>query len=767
VSKLLQIGRREFLETGFVVLGGTTVLASGALDETVRSSSASTVGSTSSGATGPLSGSLPTWWPQPYTVERDESQGKLILSTRYYTIEHDLKKGGAITKIGHMHRKVDNILLRPLTASVQLRGDEPPGEIGEKERRQKVFTDIADSSPSVATAKTGKWDVVTARTRLLNRDGEDSGIVTSTSYTYRWGHIKIHKEFHFPPQGLKIRRLSVLSGLLDPSFSHYGYNPNAAETFSPEVLESGSCSWGRIRPGRQFDVPFETRHIPRYMVWANPGVDGIEWFASDALGQWDYQVAGQSGAGYAALHPSVDPPGVEISIDPLNLAPTFNLARGGYVTATGSYAFDYYLGIPILDGQGHNPWLERSFDPQGGKWVSADQIKRNAALGVTTMTLHDDGDTTHDGLYWHDGDWPPYPPEQMKKMAEVIENCHQQGIKALPYFSNHELNQVTKEFKEKGEEWGNKPDDQGNLRPNYNYGALMCLKSGWLDYFKLCVDRALKSYPFGGVYYDWNQPLYCNNPLHMGKGSNGVTAAKGLGNLALSPTGHWDVDELLELMEWTRERVGPHGLIMVHNTMNSMLAVENFVNAVCTMEWGYGQISTAMQKPEDLPLEWNLAGARSRAIIEYGSVATGAPALVRQQFYLTALITGVATWPASDGALEVFKLLKPLGDLSQYQFEDWRNEVVRLGHADCYSAVYSREGEVCILLANLGATPATVNCFIDPRALSHPFASIGAATMTSEGQQSKLDPAAFSGCGQAITIPTASASLIRLRQAQS
>jgi hypothetical protein len=752
MSKSFAMGRREFLGTGFAALGGATFLAPMGSAEAEQSSDPSTNGSQP----------LYAWWPQPYTIVRDEAQDKLILSTRYYTVEHDLKKGGAISKIGYTFGKAENLLLRPLAASVEVRGGEPPGQMRGEERRLKVFTDVADSSATVSTAKAGKWEVVTTHGRLLNDDGEDSGVVTTTSYTYRWGYIKIHKEFHFPAQGLKLRRLSVLSTLLDPSFTHFGYNPHAAEAFSPEVLQNGSCFWGKIRPGTQFDVPFQTRYIPRYLVWANPGVEGIEWFASDALAQWDYQVAGQLGAGYAALHASVDPPGVAVSIDPLDVSPTFLLPRGGYVTAAGSYSFDYYLGMPILDGQGHNPWWERSFNPQGGKWVSVDQIKRNATLGVATMTLHDDGDVNHDGLYWRDGDWPPYPPEQMQRMAEVIETCHQQGIKTVPYFSNHELNQATSEFKAHGEEWGCKADDQGTLRPNFNWGALMCLKSGWLDYFKLFVDRALKNYHFDGVYYDWNQSLYCNNALHVGKASNGVSTARGLGSMALSPTGHWDVDELLELMEWTRERVGPRGLILVHNSMNPMLAVENFANAICTMEWGYGKLSTAVPKPEDLPLEWNLAGARSRAVIEYGSIASQSPAAVRQQFYLTALITGVATWPASDGALELFKLLRPLGDLNQFQFEDWRNKAVSLGHADCYSAVYSRTDEACIVLANLGALPVRVNCLINPGALRHPIVSVSAATLAG----ANLDPAALTGAGQEITLPAASASLIQLRGAQ-
>lgn len=751
MSRSTQIGRREFLEGGFAVLGGRALLTSppghasnGVLDEAT-----------------PASGETPSWWPQSYVVKRDHATGKLMVSTRYYQVEHDLRKGGTITKIHYTYGKAPNLLLRPLAASVQIRGSEPAGEITANEVRHYRFTDSEDASASVTADKAGKWETVTVHSRLINHAGEDSGVVAITTYNYRWGYIRIHKEFCFPQQGIKIRRLSALTTLLDPSLSNYGYTPSPAAAFSPEVLENGSSFWGKVRPGTNFDVAFETRYIPRYMVWANPGIEGLEWFASDALSQWDYQLAGRLGAGYASIQPSVDAPGVAISIDPLNLAPTFNLETGGYITAAGSYIFDYYIGLPILDGLGHNPWLERSFDPQGGKWVSVDEIKRNSELGVSTMTLHDDGDSHNDALFWRDGSWPPYPPEEMEKMAKVIEDCHRHGIRTVPYFSNHELHQTTPEFKTHGQDWGCKPDDEGNLRPNYNWGALMCLKTGWLDYFKLCVDRVLKHYPFDGVYYDWNQPLYCNNALHMGKISNGVPP--GVGSYAISPTGHWDVDELLELMEWTRERVGPTGLILVHNTMNPMLAVENFVNGVCTMEWGYGKISSSMPKPQDLPLEWNMVGSRSRAVIEYGSLERNAPSQVHQLFYLTALITGVATWPASPEALEVFKLLKPLGDLSQYQFEDWQNTVVGMDNADCYSAFYSRENEAWIVLANLGARTATVTCVVHCQQLSHPLAKVESATLHIQGKQSNLDRDALVHSGQKITLPAATASLIHLR----
>ena len=332
------------------------------------------------------------------------------------------------------------------------------------------------------------------------------------------------------------------------------------------------------------------------------------------------------------LRSETNPPEVRFTIDALNLAPAYPLPKGGYIQARGSYLFDYYIGVPILEGRAQNPWFERSYGPNGGKWVSEEEIQRNAEAGVVTMTLHNDGDSNGDGLYWRDGSWPPYPPDQMNKMATVIENCHKNGIKTVPYFSCHELSYSTGEFKQYGEQWGGKPDDQGSLRPNHYYGALMCLKSGWLEYLKHCVDRVLKSYAFDGVYYDWNLALYCNNPLHMGKSSNGVSGELGLGTYANSRTGHWDVDELLEFVEWSRERVGADALVLLHTTLAPMFATENFANDVCCMEGGYGQLSCSMPAPGDLPLEWSFAGARPRSVIEYGAIADKAPGEIHELF---------------------------------------------------------------------------------------------------------------------------------------
>ena len=58
-------------------------------------------------------------WPQAYSVQSVEKTGSLVLCTPYYTVEHDMKKGGAITRIALTHGKAANLLVRPIETRVR------------------------------------------------------------------------------------------------------------------------------------------------------------------------------------------------------------------------------------------------------------------------------------------------------------------------------------------------------------------------------------------------------------------------------------------------------------------------------------------------------------------------------------------------------------------------------------------------------------------------------------------------------------------------
>ncbi len=707
------------------------------------------------------------WQPQAARVRQDDSS--LIVSTPYYTFEHDLKRGGALARIALTHGRSKNLLVAPLQTTVRLAGKRAVDAAAQQGRvTGDVYSDINDRSPRVSRAREGSSEVVTVEATLTGPGGNSSGVRARTTYRYRWGYVRVRKELIFSNPA-DVVNLAVISALFHPSLSDYGYRPGAVEEMgnNPFAWTNGQIrAWGKMRPGTHMDLPFRTRFVPRYLVLANHGVEGIEWFVSDNLAQWDYQITGQTGTGFCEIGASTDPLAVRVTVEPLSLPYNPLLERGGWTTLKGAYTFDYYLSVPVLEGHAQKPWLHesaRGVRNRDGKEITEANVRSWAESGIREITLHNDGDTFKDGVFWRDGSYPPYPPETMRKMDEMIGWSHKHGIRIAPYFSNHELHQSTPAFKEHGVEWGRMPDDQGNLRPNTYYGSHMCLKSGWLDFLKSSIDRVLKNHSFDGVYYDWNIAMFCNNPRHVGQSSNGVAGGKGLAALAVSPTGHWDIDELLQLMEWTRERVGPNGLLIVHNTLVPMFAIENFADHVVGMEFGYGRLSVSMPPLSELPLEWDWAGARSRAVISTGTVADNAPPRVVRQHALAGLMTAVTPWRANADAIEFVARLKPLGDIERYRFEDWRNRAVRLEGENLASAVYSREGEAFILLANFDAAAKKVRATVRPGELPHPLAAPASAAIIGKTGTVSLDPVRLFGEGEMIEIPGTDVVIVRVR----
>ena len=686
-------------------------------------------------------------WPQEYSVVENDSEGTLTLSTPYYSVSHSLTQGGAIFSIGYTHGRAGNLLRSPVVTTLRLDSG-------------LSCSDVYDTTPLITHERSGKYAKVKIVARLLEEAGTDTGMQTTTSYEYRWGYIKIRKEIHLPDDPVQISKLSVLSVTLDPSLSDYAYRQGIAEQEGANPFGFGVCQWRKMRAGTHFDPPLQTRFVPRYLVFANHGIEGIEWFVGSELSQWDYQVTGSPGHGQCYVGSSIEPHGISVSVDPVNLV-------DGSAEVSGTLVFDYYIGMPILVGHANKPWLHRAFNRNKGQWVSEAMIRTWSEAGIKTLHCHNDGDVHDDGIFWRDGSYPPYPPEDMRKYDEVIKLCHRYGIRVATYFSNKELHPVTDAFKQYGELWGRKPDDQGRLKHNRyrgdEFGVQMCLRSGWSNQLRSNIDEVLRKHDLDGVYYDWNLALYCNNPSHVGGSSNFVSGEEGLGALAISPTGHWDMDELIEFMEWTRERVGPEGLVIVHNTMAPMFATENFANYVVGMEWGYGKLLNDVPPIPELPLEWNFAGARSRGVIGYGTIAETAPQHLHQLLALETLLTGVAPWPATDEALELYRILLPLGDIESYRFEDGRNSAVTLDRNSCSFALYSRPDECYIVLGNFDSRPVSVNCILNPKKLPWAISSITSAEYLRENRWESLRAKALTSGGKNLTIPPRGAILLHVR----
>ena len=670
-----------------------------------------------------------------------KSAGLLNLSTPYYTVQHDLKRGGAIASIRLTYGKATNLLVQPFETRVQ-------------DAAGHVYSDLAERSPRVTTRQDGLNHWVAIEGDLRDPQGRQSGIRVKTVYEYRWGYLKIHKELTLPNKEFRVKDICPVSTVLAPTLSSYGYRDGLTEEEGAPAFAFGSCHWGKLEP--QGPPGIDTPYVPRYVMFADPGVEGLDWFVSSDLAQWDLQLAGKRGQGKSVLQTCAAPAGIRFVISPFQNAQSPTLAPS-------HLTFDYYLGLPLLEGHALGPWFHTSFNRNRGNWVSAEQIRQWARDGIQTVHCHNDGDYYDDGLFWRDGSYPPYP--DMDKYDQVIADCHKAGIRVATYFSNKELHPSTSQFQQHGSEWGRmnrKEALQHNFfKANSEFGAQMCLRSGWLNELKACIDRVLKNHPLDGVYYDWNVALLCCNPRHE-KLEPGQSAV-----------GHWDIDELLNLMEWTRSRVGPRGLVIIHNTTTPMFATENFADDIVANEWGYGKWSGQGPNLQDLPLEWSLVGARPRGVISYGQLDAQAPRRLHRLFALEALLAGVTPWPASPEALDLFPLLRPIGPIGNCRFADWRNQAVSLQGARAASAIFSRPGESWLLLGNLDESAKSLSCVLHSDKLPYPLSSISTATLLPPGNTSSnvldatapraLDARQLTGGGVTLTIPPETAVLLHVR----
>lgn len=637
-------------------------------------------------------------FPENYEVERDDSARIVRLKTRFYEVTHDLAKGGAISAIVLLRGTGQNMLTEPISCSVTTSD------------WKTTLSDVNAPATECEILREGKYAtlVMISELRPATEEAPNPGVKIRTVYEYRWGYIRVKRQFLFPDTGFAVAQIMAHQWKLRPDISHFGVR-NGTPACDP--THCGESKWGHLDPGRANDYPYWDCNAPRHVVFGNPGREGIEWFMSSDLAQWTYGVCGETGHGWLSIGSAIQPrKAVEMQVCAIKM-PREDLQKKKAVFK-GKLTLDYRIGIPIISGRAAKPFIHESFNRNN--WPKDEAIKKWAANGVKTAHFHHDGDTFHDGLFWRDGSYPPFDPQDMAEFDRVLRTCRENGIRATTYFSNKELHPTTDIYKDRGEEWARLPDGKTqvhNLYEGDEYGAQMCLRSGWSDSFKKSVERVSANHKIDGVYYDWNQAIFCNNPTHSDrKCPDGYFDDRGglFADLKDSPVAHWDIDELIELMEWTREFVGPDGLAIIHNTMSPCMATENFASYVLGMEWGSGLLSDGVPKLRELPFEWNFVGARSRGVITGGCIDKKAPVNIYRKRNLQCLLTGVAPWRASALDIAMFSPLKEL-DIEGCRFLDWRYKSAALSECSVKCAAYDREDGMVLLLANLSDKSVVTN----------------------------------------------------------
>jgi len=213
---------------------------------------------------------------------------------------------------------------------------------------------------------------------LVGPQGRASGVRVKSIFEYRWGYVKIHKEFRLPANGLRVRELCPMTTMLAPNLSEYGYREGTTEEKGAPPFAFGSNRWGKLRAGQPSDPPLQTPFVPRSMIFVDPGVEGLEWFRGSDLSQWDLSLTGRRGQGQCRLELSTEPPGLALALSPF-------WSTNAVTTLTNGCAFDFYLAVPLLEGHAEKPWVHTSFNRNRGNWVSREEIQRWADQGYQTV----------------------------------------------------------------------------------------------------------------------------------------------------------------------------------------------------------------------------------------------------------------------------------------------------------------------------------------------------------------------------------------------
>lgn len=504
-----------------------------------------------------------------------ESNGITVIENEFIRWEHDPAAGGELSGAYVKYGTGKNLLMQPQSSALcpWIRGG----------WRQYHHFETALGKADTFSVKQNKDGTVTVSYTSKFYDKEKKVLrgasVRHTVVYHADGgaahtvRIRLTKDMDLGH--IRIGTLSLRDDINRLAVRHCSMSSWAVELQNP-------CQWIDLHHAKsRADLPaYQSRFLPLSMLFVKNGLEALEMAMGDDLGAWDNIGNKFPGLSRGSVFEVRDPWRYEAVFAPLDSP------RAGNIVKKGTYTFTYNLALPhvkknILPLDYAGSFLKRG--PFEERWPNAADMEYHRKNHVSILRLHNDGDCYGNGIFWRDADYPPYPADEMQKMDDAIAEGNRNGIAIVPYFSVKEYHPDAPEFDRyglpstrrvvEGEKW------METFFGTSLFGIQMCLESDWFDVRKKTIDQVLKNHAFSGVYYDWCMGLECINPAH----NNGKR--------------HWDNDKLLELIRWTRKRVGEKGKIYLHLTNVPSLPIENTGDMILTEESEFFEIFPEMFTP--------------------------------------------------------------------------------------------------------------------------------------------------------------------------
>ncbi|HOK80633.1 MAG TPA: DUF6259 domain-containing protein [bacterium] len=586
------------------------------------------------------------------------------MRTKYQlnVFENEKEKGGTISEIVFKHGTQKNILIEPLSSMILLKEGNNYNRYYESECKNPEI--MIEEKETIVLTSCGTY---------TRKNGQRTNIKYTTTYHYKdYGLVSITLELNFLNPVKNIISLSILKFSVCGSLNTAGYIPYAQSGFHPSSFEK--VIWKEfVQTPYYNNALLMEKFRPAYFCIIQRRVEGIEIFSPDIIEDNSFFNNKENTGFYQARYQDIKNI-VEIEFSP------YGEWQLPVSMKKGKYLFSYFLGLPFSKGENvvHRPYFHASID---SRWPNEKQLDILAKSGVKLIRLHND--YREDGPFWHDGCYPPYDKENMKKMDWVIEQVHKRGMKIVPYFSLKELHPDAPEYKKSGRIWKRTIDRKYSMIHNYagtgEFGAQMCLCSGWKEFRKKSIDTVLKKHSFDGVYYDWVASLHCNNPAHY----NGKQ--------------HTDIEQLIDLIFWTRKRVGPNGIVFLHLSGVPVMVIENTADIVYTHE----DLPWLAPYPGDFSPESDFAGITGHQITTC-NLCTDSE---KEKFFtLSCFLEGLWVCPRNISDNDpVIKEMKKFSqyDLTSYQFQPASEKPVHITSTNIYASLYWKKDSALIYVANL------------------------------------------------------------------
>ena len=458
--------------------------------------------------------------------------------------------------------------------------------------------------------------------------------------------------------------------------------------------DRGWHKWGAAQRGKVpgEGVAWEETMPARYLCLFTGGFGGIDWFPASDMAAW----RGGHGSDVGSWR-----------IEVTDRTPRLSAAvyrREEPVTLTGSTTWSWYTSWPCTTA---------SFQPDPECVVVAPEYGALTPEDVTRYV--DEGwNMVMPVCGWEIRRWRETPAGQYTflqhdnsaPLAPVVAKARELGLLFVPYINLPAGCISDEDYARLGDHirhtWSADPGSEQwrQTEAGFRYGHGCYLSEAFRHAVRPFIEQAWHSQDFDGLYYDFGDPQHCTNPAH----------AAGV---------HMWTDGLFEVLDWTRELMGPGKILFLHvgTEVHPCYATENYADyAIFYENYAYASWMGRLHGPAEFYEHFTAANNTGVSLATNVYSKRDVPA--------GELFAKMALWGDHSpfaGDPRFYAAVDPKGrgaerwawsgrvrrrfgryDLSTYEFLPVVREPARVSGGGRASA-WARDGEVLLLVANLGS----------------------------------------------------------------